>query len=135
LPHLLRLSLIRSPPPPPFPPFPTRRSSDLLIGLSSFGSRALIAHSASSLFREFAAPQGPGSTRHMAGGAAETFVPEGTGGHTSRSEEHTSELQSHLNLVCRLLLEKKKTNELNDTPQGLIDNHGRHPTQPQRMRR
>src|SRR5260370_12179744 len=26
---------------------------------------------------------------------------------TNRSEEHTSELQSHLNLVCRLLLEKK----------------------------
>src|SRR5260370_6536817 len=26
-----------------------------------------------------------------------------------RSEEHTSELQSHLNLVCRLLLGKKKT--------------------------
>src|SRR5260370_15666357 len=26
----------------------------------------------------------------------------------SRSEEHTSELQSHLNIVCRLLLEKKK---------------------------
>src|SRR5260370_30177073 len=26
-----------------------------------------------------------------------------------RSEEHTSELQSHLNLVCRLLLEKKNT--------------------------
>src|SRR5260370_22884466 len=29
-------------------------------------------------------------------------------GETWRSEEHTSELQSHLNLVCRLLLEKKK---------------------------
>src|SRR5260370_5879048 len=29
-----------------------------------------------------------------------------------RSEEHTSELQSHLNLVCRLLLEKKKTTSL-----------------------
>src|SRR5260370_19535585 len=29
-----------------------------------------------------------------------------------RSEEHTSELQSHLNLVCRLLLEKKKHNRL-----------------------
>src|SRR5690242_21091693 len=28
---------------------------------------------------------------------------------TIRSEEHTSELQSHVNLVCRLLLEKKKT--------------------------
>src|SRR5260370_20993492 len=29
-----------------------------------------------------------------------------------RSEEHTSELQSHLNLVCRLLLEKKKPRQL-----------------------
>src|SRR5690242_14755826 len=29
----------------------------------------------------------------------------------ARSEEHTSELQSHVNLVCRLLLEKKKTKE------------------------
>src|SRR5260370_29714755 len=28
-----------------------------------------------------------------------------------RLEEHTSELQSHLNLVCRLLLEKKKKHE------------------------
>src|SRR5260370_27116396 len=28
-----------------------------------------------------------------------------------RSEEHTSELQSHLNLVCRLLLEKKKNSQ------------------------
>src|SRR5690242_20998599 len=27
--------------------------------------------------------------------------------HAERSEEHTSELQSHVNLVCRLLLEKK----------------------------
>src|SRR5437667_12394292 len=30
------------------------------------------------------------------------------GGHEQRSEEHTSELQSHHDLVCRLLLEKKK---------------------------
>src|SRR5256885_5603760 len=30
-----------------------------------------------------------------------------------RSEEHTSELQSPCNLVCRLLLEKKKTNNTN----------------------
>src|SRR5260370_26207752 len=34
-----------------------------------------------------------------------------------RSEEHTSELQSHLNLVCRLLLEKKK-NSTRPTPMG-----------------
>src|SRR6266480_3738976 len=31
-------------------------------------------------------------------------------GDRTRSEEHTSELQSHVNLVCRLLLEKKKKN-------------------------
>src|SRR5260370_32408930 len=36
-----------------------------------------------------------------------TFSPAG-----QQSEEHTSELQSHLNLVCRLLLEKKKTKPL-----------------------
>src|SRR5260370_32402690 len=33
-----------------------------------------------------------------------------------RSEEHTSELQSHLNLVCRLLLEKKNKNHMNHRP-------------------
>src|SRR2546430_8021747 len=32
--------------------------------------------------------------------------------HTMRSEEHTSELQSQSNLVCRLLLEKKKKNKM-----------------------
>src|SRR5260221_6036877 len=32
----------------------------------------------------------------------------GDRGHGERSEEHTSELQSHSDLVCRLLLEKKK---------------------------
>src|SRR5256885_6728800 len=34
------------------------------------------------------------------------------GAPTSRSEEHTSELQSPCNLVCRLLLEKKKNHSL-----------------------
>src|SRR5690242_21503850 len=33
------------------------------------------------------------------------FPPSAT--YSTRSEEHTSELQSHVNLVCRLLLEKK----------------------------
>src|SRR5207237_8329219 len=33
----------------------------------------------------------------------------------ARSEEHTSELQSHLNLVCRLLLEKKKEDKDSST--------------------
>src|SRR5205085_6678610 len=38
--------------------------------------------------------------------------------HQGRSEEHTSELQSQSNLVCRLLLEKKKTktNDRHTTP-------------------
>src|SRR5438034_4529422 len=51
---------------------------------------------------------------------------------SGRSEEHTSELQSHSDLVCRLLLEKKKTEnirrETNPTPGSrhlivLLDRH------------
>src|SRR5438477_1574616 len=44
------------------------------------------------------------------------------GDHRHRSEEHTSELQSHVNLVCRLLLEKKK---LDDRPQAGVQEHQR----------
>src|SRR6266480_3497214 len=40
------------------------------------------------------------------------LVPSASGIDLTRSEEHTSELQSHVNLVCRLLLEKKKKNIL-----------------------
>src|SRR2546422_7805774 len=39
----------------------------------------------------------------------------------ARSEEHTSELQSRLHLVCRLLLEKKKTTRKKVDKQHLID--------------
>src|SRR5688572_31463491 len=38
-------------------------------------------------------------------------------GHRARSEEHTSELQSQSNLVCRLLLEKKKKKKETKNPQ------------------
>src|SRR2546422_5994289 len=38
-----------------------------------------------------------------------------------RSEEHTSELQSRLHLVCRLLLEKKKTQTVNVNEIPLLD--------------
>src|SRR5690242_21291374 len=41
---------------------------------------------------------------------AEEHARHGQPACSSRSEEHTSELQSHVNLVCRLLLEKKKQN-------------------------
>src|SRR5690242_20902742 len=37
---------------------------------------------------------------------------DGRHDHLDRSEEHTSELQSHVNLVCRLLLEKKNMSYL-----------------------
>src|SRR5260221_8521921 len=37
-------------------------------------------------------------------------APRSARARTARSEEHTSELQSHSDLVCRLLLEKKKKN-------------------------
>src|SRR5690242_21575035 len=37
-----------------------------------------------------------------------------------RSEEHTSELQSHVNLVCRLLLEKKKNTNHSSLSQQLV---------------
>src|SRR2546430_7662100 len=65
--------------PPRSTPFPTRRSSDLP------------PHALHARQREQCGPfrRGPGRRR-------------------SRSEEHTSELQSQSNLVCRLLLEKKK---------------------------
>src|SRR5256885_9991989 len=50
--------------------------------------------------------------------------PGGSGRFHGRSEEHTSELQSPCNLVCRLLLEKKKRHhEVSDTP-GLVFDAG-----------
>src|SRR2546422_3931854 len=49
--------------------------------------------------------------------AADTIAPQVTWGTSPgmvvRSEEHTSELQSRLHLVCRLLLEKKKKKKKN----------------------
>src|SRR5256886_7048874 len=64
------------------------------------------------LFRSRAAR--PGSSRRSGRRGA------GASGHRSadrvvRSEEHTSELQSQSNLVCRLLLEKKKKKNSNQT--------------------
>src|SRR2546426_1429087 len=53
-----------------------------------------------------------GLCRYMPASFAKSFpVPIGTTP-SARSEEHTSELQSPCNLVCRLLLEKKKKTEL-----------------------
>src|SRR5260370_4883813 len=46
--------------------------------------------------------------------SSSTFRPDAPTAALFRSEEHTSELQSHLNLVCRLLLEKKKQIQSNE---------------------
>src|SRR2546422_6532720 len=46
----------------------------------------------------------------------------------ARSEEHTSELQSRLHLVCRLLLEKKKQEPSNHTKPALTTKHSRRPS-------
>src|SRR5438874_4264871 len=69
-----------------------------------------------------ALPISPGGKRHMAGAAVPPLLRLLPGGRIPaaafarfpklterRSEEHTSELQSRRDLVCRLLLEKKKT--------------------------
>src|SRR5690606_42044016 len=82
--------------------FPTRRSSDLAAGGGTgVGTRRAGAH------------------RPVGGGDRGALLRRGCGRRrrdrslrvscpTRRSEEHTSELQSRENLVCRLLLEKKK---------------------------
>src|SRR2546430_11427811 len=53
---------------------------------------------------------GRADRRRSAGKTGAHFRPVGHGAlpQSARSEEHTSELQSQSNLVCRLLLEKKK---------------------------
>src|SRR5438132_6922547 len=79
--------------------FPTRRSSDLDRG-----------HGKTKKLEEMRQRSGEHAltdTRHDTARDNDIF---GVG---KRSEEHTSELQSHSDLVCRLLLEKKKRNKSN----------------------
>src|SRR5260370_15511623 len=60
------------------------------------------------LFRSRRRRWRPSGPRNPAGDAKYSRRPALWPKSLGRSEEHTSELQSHLNLVCRLLLEKKK---------------------------
>src|SRR5687768_17735671 len=82
--------------PPRSTPFPTRRSSDLIhAAFEALGGRierVLLGQAVRSASE-------PERNRQR-------LVEE----IADRSEEHTSELQSRLHLVCRLLLEKKKNN-------------------------
>src|SRR5207302_9937273 len=107
-------SLLRpsdSPPPPPPPSFPTRRSSDLA---RLRGRKALPDDPAHSRRARVAVPErvrlpAPDPRRpRLSRGRREPARQLRPGRAVFRSEEHTSELQSRENLVCRLLLEKKK---------------------------
>src|SRR2546429_6351580 len=60
------------------------------------------------LFRSVSSSSLSGPTRSAAGATRSITSCSSAPRVTARSEEHTSELQSRLHLVCRLLLEKKK---------------------------
>src|SRR5438270_9068452 len=81
--------------------FPTRRSSDLRVG----------SNPRDGVFTERAAQARNGLFPAVAPGD-ETIARLRRALGEYRSEEHTSELQSQSNLVCRLLLEKKKKSGL-----------------------
>src|SRR5206468_9150838 len=106
--------LIYQCPPAPraLPSFPTRRSSDLLgqrdarrARTDAAKKRRAVDHSRSGAGKAgTSAPCEPPSSLRLMCAPAESGRRR-----RRRSEEHTSELQSRSDLVCRLLLEKKKT--------------------------
>src|SRR2546427_1010709 len=68
------------------------------------------------LFRSWAyLRSGPSITRSRGASGIATRGPTSSCFWPTRSEEHTSELQSQSNLVCRLLLEKKKKKKIDQT--------------------
>src|SRR5438132_5751361 len=86
------------------PSFPTRRSSDLVAYLLFDERIAASARAADPFFARVVLPR-TGRRGTTLEDIAKQFELDVNG---LRSEEHTSELQSHSDLVCRLLLEKKK---------------------------
>src|SRR5262249_58283195 len=101
-----RLPSSSSPAPPHLPSFPTRRSSDLASSHQS-GSRA-VARSLRTQRRPIIRSITHAlRIRQLLGLKGSTGSIRSRRSRGARSEEHTSELQSLTNLVCRLLLEKK----------------------------
>src|SRR5438034_6044856 len=92
--------------------FPTRRSSDLDV------QNGVVTPDKDGL--KIGSSAGTNVTMVLLSGA-----PKGvklTSGNDGRSEEHTSELQSHSDIVCRLLLEKKKDTATDaDIPRGTTE--------------
>src|SRR5699024_12243353 len=94
----------------PYPySFPTRRSSDLLASCAQDSDNAQNAVASGSTF-EFITPGGQQEIFYEEADRKplQSFSGESLTDDSERSEEHTSELQSRFDLVCRLLLEKKK---------------------------
>src|SRR5438477_3274226 len=90
--------------------FPTRRSSDLRVPSSA--ARMVLEYRSRSRARTSRSMIPPDPSAKFAVTCATRTRRMGTRRRVPRSEEHTSELQSHVNLVCRLLLEKKKAQDL-----------------------
>src|SRR5438132_4485550 len=91
------------------PSFPTRRSSDLSRPASA-GCECASMKPGTIVFPVKSSLRAPGPARFS------TLV--NLAGPAAGSEEHTSDLQSHSDLVCRLLLDKKKP-----LPSDLVDVH------------
>src|SRR5690606_42076497 len=92
------------------PSFPTRRSSDLLGAIMAATTNLLFAWLSLQEPTQLLLALVISADNLGAGIATVAFI---------RSEEHTSELQSRENLVCRLLLEKKKQNRSPTPPPAL----------------
>src|SRR5687768_17992519 len=93
--------MLRRPPRSTLSPYTTLfRSSGISIGLPLLRSKAWRSAVARDTFSSIGSQIGRGNISRS------TLLQTSPG--LGRSEEHTSELQSRLHLVCRLLLEKKK---------------------------
>src|SRR5207237_10685424 len=93
------------------PAFPTRRSSDLGLYIFDEPESALSPARQIEFLKLMRRMDEAGHCQVLMATHSPVLMAYPGATLLRRSEEHTSELQSHLNLVCRLLLEKKKTNE------------------------
>src|SRR5690349_24237251 len=98
-------------PPPRSTLFPTRRSSDL-FGKEDVTDIAQVHHALGDID---AGARYIGAVVHVGDAANGPGVNAHANAQSRRSEEHTSELQSRRDLVCRLLLEKKKKKNVRHT--------------------
>src|SRR5690242_21221983 len=102
--------MIRRPPRSTLFPYTTLFRSNILITYLEKvrGSSPRTAAALKSPNSRFISPGGVDSVCQIPERSGLPLEARGGGASRLRSEEHTSELQSHVNLVCRLLLEKKK---------------------------